>query len=107
MQISRPGKGHFRLIRVRLSADFDHVEPFNRVVVGWAKRSVPTAAEPGGHGAKSAPLPALRVQEPMARSRSTLSISFIFIPYAVAILCVVATPCAVATWALAQPAAPE
>src|SRR5215472_953563 len=31
------------------------------VVVGWAKRSVPTTAEPGGHGAKTAPLPTLQV----------------------------------------------
>jgi Tol biopolymer transport system component len=34
-------------------------------------------------------------QEPMTRSRSTLSMSFIFVP------------CAVATWALAQPRSPE
>src|ERR1700719_3058582 len=39
-------------------------------LVGWAKRSVPTTAVSGGHGAKIAPLPTLHLRLLRDRHRS-------------------------------------
>src|SRR5471030_2964042 len=48
-----------------------------RIIVGWAKRSVPTRSDGGGHGAKCAPLPTLRFRRLARMERSAIRVNSI------------------------------